>query len=107
MTREFGPAWSEHYRGETDPALLDPYLLDGQDGYERAGVPEPMVPGLQPWQTGEPAGQLVEDDWRTDRFRAGWAEPFEPQDGPGTSGRTCPTCSGHGCGWCAWTGWAP
>jgi hypothetical protein len=103
MGRGRDPRWDElgPERAETDPWLLGVGDAYGRDLYEAAGVPAPMIPGVQPWQTGEPVGKLDPDHWLTQRFEAGgWQEPFEPPEPV-----RCGPCGGAGCHACGFTGW--
>lgn len=90
------------YNPEDDAWLYgvgDPY---GREMYEAAGVPAPMVPGLQPWQTGEPVGELATDDWRGQAFEAGgWSAGLVEREPL----QRCGYCRGDGCHGCNFTGW--
>jgi hypothetical protein len=97
-------AW---WRRDPDP---DPWFLNGPEPGPWPDVPAPMVPGVQPWEAGEPVGEPAPDDWRRERFEevnavgwshlTGWGEPAEPERLV-----RCPDCQGGGCGWCGHTGW--
>jgi hypothetical protein len=90
--RPRGSFW--HPEPDVPDADLDPYYLGGPGHREYAPpAPPPMVPGLQPWQTGEPVGQPSMDDWRW-----AYADTAEVSSRP----PACYTCDGSG-----WSGGQP
>jgi hypothetical protein len=87
----------------------EPWYLNGPEpdgGYEAAGIPPPMVPGVQPWEYPGEAGQVgepVEDDWRRERLEEvnAWVADHDAR----IHATRCTDCGGSGCGWCGHTGW--